>query len=117
MRTRKEHEDVLVPTLRAALAKRSAVEWEQLFQSRVPCTVVRPIEDMFDHPQVLAEELIAEHPHPTLGSYRTFTGPVRFAGGRFNSPDRRAPLLGEHTVEVLQEVGMTGAEIAAVQRV
>ena len=66
---------------------------------------------MFDHPQVLAEGLIATHDHPTLGSYRTMTGPVRLQSGRNDKPDRRAPLLGEHTDELLVESGYTAADI------
>ncbi|TMJ56771.1 MAG: CoA transferase, partial [Alphaproteobacteria bacterium] len=58
MRSRARHAAELVPELRAALAERSALEWEEIFGERVPCAAVRPIEDMFDHPQVLAEELV-----------------------------------------------------------
>ena len=44
--------------MRDALAAKTALEWEELFGERVPCAAVRPIEDMFDHPQVLAEDLV-----------------------------------------------------------
>ena len=56
MRSRAAHAAELVPELRAALAERSAREWEEIFGERVPCAAVRPIEEMFDHPQVLAED-------------------------------------------------------------
>src|SRR5262249_52850017 len=56
MRRRAEHAAELVPEVRAALAARTALQWEELFGERVPCAAVRPIEDMFDHPQVLAED-------------------------------------------------------------
>ena len=55
MTKRKAHEDALVRELRAALATRTAIEWEALFGDRVPCAAVRAVEDMFDHPQVLAQ--------------------------------------------------------------
>lgn len=116
MRKRKEREDELVPKLRAALARRTAEEWEQIFQAKVPCTVVRPIEDMFAHPQVLAEKLVAHHEHPSLGGFRAMTGPVLFDEGSDETPDRRAPMLGEHTDEVLQEHGFSAAEIAGFRR-
>src|SRR6266478_3944518 len=58
MRSRAAHTAELVPEVRAALAARTALEWEKLFGERVPCAAVRPIEDMFDHPQVAAEELV-----------------------------------------------------------
>jgi len=46
MRKRKEREDEIVPKLRAALATRTALEWEALFGESVPCAAVRSIEDM-----------------------------------------------------------------------
>ena len=48
----------LVPLLRDKLRLRTADEWEQLLADAVPCSVVRPVEDMFDHPQVLAEDAL-----------------------------------------------------------
>ena len=57
------HAAELVPELRAALAARTALEWEEIFGERVPCAAVRPIEDMFDHPQVLAEDLVTTLDH------------------------------------------------------
>src|SRR5205823_1926080 len=58
IRSRAQHAAELLPELRAALAARSALEWEEIFGERVPCAAVRRIEDMFDHPQVVAEELV-----------------------------------------------------------
>lgn len=115
MRKRKEREDEIVPKLRAALATRTALEWEALFGESVPCAAVRSIEDMFDHPQVLAQGLVAEHAHPTLGTYRAMTGPVGIDGGRGAAPDRRAPMPGEHTDELLRELGLDDAAIGALR--
>ena len=79
MRSRAAHAAELVPEVRAALAARTALEWEEIFGERVPCAAVRPIEDMFDHPQVLAEELVTTLDHPVVGRYRTMTKPVKFS--------------------------------------
>jgi hypothetical protein len=46
------------PNCAARHLPRTAVEWEEIFGERVPCTAVRPIEDMFGHPQVIAEALV-----------------------------------------------------------
>jgi crotonobetainyl-CoA:carnitine CoA-transferase CaiB-like acyl-CoA transferase len=115
MRKRKDREDEIVPRLRAALATRTALEWEAVFGEAVPCTAVRCIEDVFDHPQVLAQGLVAEHDHPQLGSYRAMTGPVAIDGGRPAGADRRAPMLGEHTDELLAEFGLGSADIEALR--
>ena len=72
---------MLVPRLRAALQARTAVEWEALFGERVPCAAARPVEDMFDHPQVAAEGILASFEHPGVGRYRGMAHPVRFGDG------------------------------------
>ncbi|MBB3636913.1 MULTISPECIES: CoA transferase [Variovorax] len=100
VRKRAQHAAEIVPKLRAALAGRTALEWEEIFGEEVPCSAARTVEDMFDNEQVLAEDMVANIPHPTLGSYRGFTRPVRF--GRTPGPEPfAAPTLGQHTAAVL----------------
>ena len=114
MRSRAEHAAELVPEIRAALASRTALEWEEIFGESVPCAAVRPIEDMFDHPQVLAEDLVATLDHPVVGSYRTMTKPVRFSETPGPAPTA-APVFGQHSDEVLAAHGYSAAEIAALR--
>jgi len=114
MRKRAAETPVLVPKVRAALAAKTALEWEELFGERVPCAAVRPIEDMFDHPQVLSENLVAEIDHPVVGRYRTMTKPIAFADTPGPAPTA-APLHGQHSDEVLGRFGFSGAEIAALR--
>ena len=115
IKKRKENEDILLPILHEALQKKTAIEWEQHFGNRVPCSAVRSIEDMFDHPQVISQGLISKHTHPTLGSYQTMTGPVQMANGKSDLADRRAPMLGEHTDEILKEFDFSEPEINALR--
>ena len=104
VRKRAQHSAEIVPRLRAALAERSALEWEECFGEDVPCAAARTVEDMFDNPQVLAEDMVAEFAHPTLGTYRGFTRPVQF--GRTPGPEPfAAPTLGQHTGTVLASRG------------
>jgi crotonobetainyl-CoA:carnitine CoA-transferase CaiB-like acyl-CoA transferase len=114
MRKRAAETPALVPQVRAALAAKTALEWEELFGERVPCAAVRPIEDMFDHPQVLSENLVAEIDHPVVGRYRTMTKPIAFADTPGPAPTA-APLFGQHSDAVLARFGFTGAEIAALR--
>jgi crotonobetainyl-CoA:carnitine CoA-transferase CaiB-like acyl-CoA transferase len=114
MTKRAEHAADLVPQVRAALAAKTALEWEELFGERVPCAAVRPIEDMFDHPQVLSENLVASIEHPTVGRYRTMTKPIAFADTPGLAPTA-SPLHGQHSDEVLGRFGFTVAEIAALR--
>ncbi|MBT2320851.1 CoA transferase [Variovorax paradoxus] len=100
VRKRAQHHAEIVPKLHAALAARSALEWEELFGEAVPCAAARTVEDMFDNEQVLAEDMVARFAHPTLGSYRGFTRPICF--GRTPGPEPfAAPTLGQHTALVL----------------
>ena len=96
VRKRAEHAGEIVPALRAALMTRTALEWETLFGEDVPSSAVRTVEDMFDHPQVSAEELIATFDHPIAGRYRGFSRAIKF--GRTPGPDPfAAPTLGQHS--------------------
>jgi formyl-CoA transferase len=114
MRKRAAETPVLVPRVRAALAAKTALEWEELFGERVPCAAVRPIEDMFDHPQVLSENLVTSVDHPKIGRYRTMTKPIAFADTPGPAPTA-APVFGQHSDDVLARFGFSGAEIAALR--
>lgn len=95
VRKRALHVAEIVPRLHAALAARTAAEWEALFGDAVPCAAARRIEDMFDHPQVAAEGLVATLEHPVVGRYRGVAHPIRF--GRTPGPAPfAAPVLGQH---------------------
>jgi len=104
----------LVPHIRAALLNHSALEWEELFGERVPCCAVRAIEDMFDHPQVLAEDLVAKFEHPGAGRYRGLTRALKFGATPGPRPFA-APTLGEHTAAVLERHGYSADEIRQLQ--
>jgi crotonobetainyl-CoA:carnitine CoA-transferase CaiB-like acyl-CoA transferase len=110
VRKRAEHETLLVPRLRAALQARTAMEWEAHFGERVPCAAARPVEDMFDHPQVAAEGILASFEHPGVGHYRGMAHPVRFGEGP-PPASFAAPQLGQHSREILASLGYPDAEI------
>lgn len=113
VKKRARHADEIVPKLRAALATRTALEWEERFGERVPCAAVRRVEEMFDHPQVVAEGLIDTYEHPKAGRFRGFREPVRFGGEHAPTPCA-APLFGQHARELLEEAGYAPAEIDAL---
>ncbi|MHA6723965.1 CaiB/BaiF CoA transferase family protein [Sphingomonas sp. RS2018] len=94
VKKRAAHADELVPRLRERLLNKSAQDWETLLADAVPCSVARAVEDMFDDPQVAAENLMAEIAHPTLRSYRGVTRSIGFS--RTPGPEPfAAPLLNE----------------------
>ena len=110
VKKRAANADRIVPLLRAALLQRSAIEWEELFGERVPCCDVRAIEDMFDHPQVVAEDLVARFEHPGVGGYRGLTRSLKFSATPGPAPFA-APELGQHTARVLASHGYSPDEI------
>ncbi|WP_206858367.1 CaiB/BaiF CoA transferase family protein [Lysobacter changpingensis] len=100
VRKRAEHAAEIVPLLHDALASRTAAEWEALLADHVPCAAARKVEDMFDHPQVLAESIMTSIEHPVVGRYRGVAEPICF--GRTPGPAPfAAPVLGQDTDAVL----------------
>lgn len=114
VRKRAEHAAEIVPKLRQALKAHTAFEWQKIFGVRVPCAPARPIEDMFDEPQVLAQNLLHTYEHPVVGRYRGLARPVQFGKAPVAAP-RSAPTLGQHTEQVLREGGWTEAELGELR--
>jgi len=111
MRKRKAEEAVLMPLIRDALMKKSAEDWSKLFGDRVPCAVVQSLEEMFLHPQVMAQQIIKTFPHADLGTYQGVCEPIRFSDPDIRVEDKGAPTLGQHTKEVLSTLNYSTDEI------
>ena len=109
VRKRAAHQDEIVPRLHAALAGKSALEWEALFGEEVPCAAARTVEDMFDFEQNQAEDLITTFQHPVLGSYRGFTRAIAFARTPGPQPFA-APTLDQHGDALRAEAAQGKAE-------
>ena len=111
VKKRAQHVDEILPRLHQALQAHAALEWEGIFGLDVPCAAARSVEDMFDDPQVAAEDMITTFDHPVVGRYRGFTGPIKF--GRTPGPrPYAAPAFGQHNDDILGRTGM-GEDSAA----
>ena len=115
VRKRAERADEIVPVIRGALAARSALEWEEIFGEQVPCCAIRPIEDMFDHPQVCSEGLVTRFEHVKAGAYRGLRKPLKFDATPGPEPFA-APALGQHTEEILSDAGYSDKDIAELRK-
>jgi formyl-CoA transferase len=89
-------------------------EWiARLDAAGIPCGPINDYPAAFADPHIRARGMIVNIDHPTLGAIRTLGSPIKMS----ETPpivDRRAPLLGEHTHQVLREAGCSESDIAAV---
>ena len=87
------------------LRTRPAADWlERLTAEGVPCAPVLTRSRMIDHPQVVANGVVIETEHPGAGLVRQARPAARFSGTP-TGVRRGAPELGEHTDEILAEIG------------
>jgi crotonobetainyl-CoA:carnitine CoA-transferase CaiB-like acyl-CoA transferase len=107
---RAELEAILTPVFRT----RPVAGWmETLEQADVLCAPVNDYPGLVRHPQVVASGFITEQAHPRAGRFKTVATPVKLekTPGTIRTP---APLLGEHSRDVLAEAGFTPAEIESL---
>src|SRR5262244_2799038 len=108
---RKANEDALLALVEPAVRGRGCQELEQaLLVAGVPCARVNNFKEVFDDPQIIARGVMQDLEHPRLGKMRTTRNPVLFDHGG-PAIDRHAPMLGEHSEEVLAALGYSPAEI------
>jgi len=111
---RKQNEAPLLEIVTPAVRKKGAAALEALLmEAGVPCSRVNNMQEVFDNPHIQARKVIEEVDHPTMGKTRNVRNPVLFDEG---SPSirRPAPLLAEHSAEILRELGYDDARIAAM---
>jgi crotonobetainyl-CoA:carnitine CoA-transferase CaiB-like acyl-CoA transferase len=109
--TRMENLGVLVALMEMVLITRSKAEWIAAFDAAgVPVGPVHSLGEALSHAQTLARGMVVGLVHPEAGATKALGCPVHFSAtpARVMRP---APVLGEHTREVLQEYGFAEAEI------
>jgi crotonobetainyl-CoA:carnitine CoA-transferase CaiB-like acyl-CoA transferase len=90
----------------SVLKSRTTEEWlDRLDAEQVPCAPILPLSEVIHHPQVVANELIFESEHPVAGRIRQSRAAARFDKTP-TTLERPAPTHGQHTEEILKELGI-----------
>jgi CoA:oxalate CoA-transferase len=110
--SRKANEAPLLALVEPAVRTRESGELEAaLTEAGIPCARVNNFKEVFDDPHIVARGVVGEIEHPRLGRMKAVRNPVLLDhdGPKVN---RYAPLLGEHSEEILRELGYAPAAIA-----
>jgi crotonobetainyl-CoA:carnitine CoA-transferase CaiB-like acyl-CoA transferase len=101
----------LAELIESVLRDRPCAHWLALFEANdFPCGPINDYAAVFADPQVQARGMVVNVDHPTLGTVQALGSPIKMSATP-PDPSRRAPLLGEHTDEVLLQAGFSQDEI------
>jgi crotonobetainyl-CoA:carnitine CoA-transferase CaiB-like acyl-CoA transferase len=108
---RMAHLDELSEVLESYFKARTASDWLSRFEKAgLPAGPIYTIKEVLEEEQTKAREMLIEVPHKTLGTTKAIGTPVKFS--RTPGAVRKgAPVLGEHTREILTEIGLSADEI------
>jgi crotonobetainyl-CoA:carnitine CoA-transferase CaiB-like acyl-CoA transferase len=102
---RKFNEDALLAIVEPAIRERQSDDLERaLMVVGVPCARLNNFKEVFEHPQLVARGMVEDVEHPRLGKMRVARNPILFD---HDGPEitRPCPMLGEHSEEILRELG------------
>jgi crotonobetainyl-CoA:carnitine CoA-transferase CaiB-like acyl-CoA transferase len=113
---RVKNADAVNEIVARGLRTKPSSHWMEVFtQAGIPCGYVYNYDEVFHDPQVLHNGMLQEIDHPTVGKHKTIGLPIRLHGspGKIRRP---SPLLGQHSREILAELGYRGEEIDSLIR-
>lgn len=109
------HRAETVAFVEEAMKCRRRADWLQVLDDAgIPCSPLHTLGELSAHPHTRESGMVFDYEHPTLGKLSSVSQPLRFDGTR-TSFQRPAPEHGEHTNEVLREMGYNEEEIAAME--
>jgi CoA:oxalate CoA-transferase len=109
--SRKANETALLALVEPAVCSRDSREIEAaLIAGGVPCACVNNFQEVFDDPHMIARGIVKDVEHPRLGKMRAVRNPVLLD---HDGPavDRHAPMLGEHSEEILGQLGYSNDSV------
>lgn len=110
-RERMAHLDELVTLMNGVLRTQTRAHWQAAFDAAgVPAGPVHTVGEALTHPQTLARGMVVELDHPQAGKTQALGCPIHFSATPAQIT-RPAPLLGQHTREVMKEFGFTEQQV------
>jgi len=116
---RVRHRDALIPLIETETRKHTTAEWIALLEHRaVPCGPINTVAQAFDDTQVKARQLLVQQPLSPAAAAQTGVASIASVASPLRLMDtppvlhRAPPTLGEHTDEVLLELGLDDAALA-----
>lgn len=111
---RVRHRDELAAELSATFAAKPTGEWQKILDAAgVPITAIQTLDQVAAHPQVRATGALAPVPHPRIDDFTVVSTPLQ-RDGAYPGVRRVPPLLGEHSAEILGELGYEPTDIDAL---
>jgi crotonobetainyl-CoA:carnitine CoA-transferase CaiB-like acyl-CoA transferase len=115
--SRARHVAEIYDVLADLMKTRTTAEWTAVLErADIPVSAMNSIEDVIHDPHLAAIAFFATENHPSEGALLAPRTPTHWSASKPGSP-RPAPRLGEHSAEVLREVGYSDVEIADLARI
>lgn len=112
---RVENKLELTKILDDQLQLKTAAEWIEVFSEKnIPCGPIHTMDRVFEHPQVLARDMVVHVNHPEAGRVKLVGSPIKLSRTKAKI-ERHPPIAGEHTSEILQQAGFSLEEISQLK--
>ena len=113
---RVRNQALLRPILDREFIKHTRAHWTQkLEEVEVPCGPINTVPEALTDPQIQHRQMLREIPHPVTGLVPQVMTPFHFGKAQIRT-DQAPPMLGEHTDEILAELGCTADRIAELRK-
>lgn len=113
---RVKHRAETLQHVQSVITTNTVAHWnEALNEVGIPCSPINSLAQLLDHPHTKADKLIMQYDHPAAGRLNCVGHPVTFVGEE-RAPGLPPPTLGQHTDDVLKEMGLSDASIAELRR-
>jgi len=107
VRNRRQLTEILENRIRL----KPVAEWmKRLSESTIPCGPINTLDQVFADPQIAAREMVVDVKHPEAGVVKLVGSPLKLSRTKVEVK-RHPPIAGEHTEEILQELGLSTEEI------